>query len=144
MEDSRVSECLSGAWSLALAVALVEMACTIHHGTTSQSKVEFGEDRKMLFRIGQNYSFMSTEMTTNTFLINEVKCCLRWNCLESWQRIPRNHSVPSYHKVQQSPLSMLSCPYRASRYRMVLEAPAFCETGRERCDGCIELHLASR
>ena len=51
MEDSRVSECLSGAWSLALAVAPVLMACTIRHGPTSQLNFEVREDRKMLFRI---------------------------------------------------------------------------------------------
>ena len=70
MEDSQVSECLSGAWSLALVVAPVLMACTIRHGPTSQLNVEVGEDRKTLLRIGQNYSFMSAEMTTNAFLIN--------------------------------------------------------------------------
>ena len=70
MEDSRVSECLGGAWSLALAVAPVLMACTIRHGPTSRLNVESGEDRERLFRIGQNYLFMSAEMTANTFLMS--------------------------------------------------------------------------
>ena len=52
MEDKRVAECLSGAWSLALAVAPVLMACTIRHGPTSRLNVEVGEDSKTLFRIG--------------------------------------------------------------------------------------------
>ena len=48
MEDSRVSECLSGAWSLALAAAPVLMACTIRRGPTSGLNVEVGEDRKTI------------------------------------------------------------------------------------------------